>query len=155
MTFSRSFHSFNYFVQSSLEAWISFTILAELRSRRRVVSLAVSLNLGEFLFAQHKYYDWLSVELKLEGFIFLEKTSITFNELVKFLEHVVAGQTANYEIQSVFNVFDHNQIGHVPVSELTEALESFYGSTLSADVLQEILLLADLDKDGNVNKEGR
>lgn len=67
----------------------------------------------------------------------------------------MAGQTANYEIQSVFNVFDHNQIGHVPVSELTKALESFYGSTLSADVLQEILSLADLDKDGNVNKEGR
>ncbi|XP_068696773.1 uncharacterized protein [Montipora foliosa] len=82
-----------------------------------------------------------------------EKPTITFNELIKILEHVVAGQTAKIEIQCVYNVFDQERKGHVPVNELIEALERLYEKKLAAEELQEILFLADLDKDGSVKEE--
>lgn len=84
-----------------------------------------------------------------------EKPKITFNELIKFLEHVVADQTAKIEIQHVYNVFDRDQEGHVPINELIVALERLHGKKLAVEELQEILYLADLDKDGSIKEEGR
>ncbi|KAK2551225.1 Calmodulin [Acropora cervicornis] len=82
-----------------------------------------------------------------------EKPKITFNELIKFLEHVVADQTAKIEIQYVYNVFDRDQEGHVPINELIVALERLYEKKLAVEELQEILYLADLDKDGSIKEE--
>ena len=67
----------------------------------------------------------------------------------------MAGQTARIEIQCVYNVFDQERKGHVPVNELIEALERLYEKKLAAEELQEILFLADLDKDGSVKEEGQ
>lgn len=82
-----------------------------------------------------------------------EKPKITFNELIKFLEHVVADQTAKIELQYVYNVFDRDQEGHVPINELIVALEKLYEKKLAVEELQEILYLADLDKDGSIKEE--
>ena len=75
--------------------------------------------------------------------------------MIKFLEHVVAEQTAKAEIQCAYNVFDTEQKGHVPVGELDEALERMYGKKLAPEELQRVLCLADLDEDGDIKEEGR
>lgn len=82
-----------------------------------------------------------------------DKQKITFNELIKFLEHIVAEQTTKYEVRCVYNVFDQDQIGHVPVDELHEALERLYGQKLTEDEIVGILSVADIDKDGFVGEE--
>lgn len=68
---------------------------------------------------------------------------------------MLADQTAKIEIQYVYNVFDRDQDGHVPINELIVALERLYGKKLAVEELQEILSLADLDKDGSIKEEGR
>ena len=87
--------------------------------------------------------------------IVLDKAKFTFNELIKFLEHVVAEQAAKIEVQCAYNVFDTEQKGHVRVSELDEALERMYGKKLSSEELQGLLSVADLDDDGIIKEEGR
>ena len=54
----------------------------------------------------------------------------------------------------MYNVFDQDQIGHVPVDELHEALERLYGQKLTEDEIVGILSVADIDKDGYVGEEG-
>ena len=84
----------------------------------------------------------------------LDKAKFTFNELIKFLEHVVAEQAGKIEVQCAYNVFDTEQRGHVRVSDLDEALERMYKKKLAPEELQELLSLADLDNDGIIKEEG-
>ena len=86
--------------------------------------------------------------------ILLDKQKITFNELIKFLEHIVAEQTSKSEVRCVYNVFDPERKGQVPVIELFEALERMYGHNITVDEIETILSMGDRDKDGCLNEEG-
>lgn len=82
-----------------------------------------------------------------------DKQKITFNELIKFLEHIVAEQTSKSEVRCVYNVFDPEKKGQVPVIELFEALERMYGHNITVDEIETILSMGDRDKDGCLNEE--
>ena len=101
--------------------------------------------IGKFIIDKHP----------LNTMLFLDKQKITFNDLIKFLEHIIAEQGAKAEVQCVYHVFDQEQKGHVPVNELNEALERMYGKKLPSDELQGILSLADRDMDGCADEEGK
>ena len=86
--------------------------------------------------------------------ILLDKQKITFNELIRFLEHIVAEQTSKSEVRCVYNVFDPEKKGQVPIIELYEALERMYGHNITVDEIETILSMGDGDKDGCLNEEG-
>ena len=51
-------------------------------------------------------------------------------------------------------MFDPDQIGHVSVTAIQEALHVWYGDRISKEEVQEISAFADLDNNGFVKEEG-
>ncbi|XP_078373520.1 uncharacterized protein LOC144657100 isoform X1 [Oculina patagonica] len=92
-------------------------------------------------------WDYLN-ELELA-----DKPTITFSEVIKFLEEIVADQQEKTEVTCVYNVFDPEQKGHVPVSEIQEALHIWYGKKITEEEVQEIVDFADHDNNGFVKDE--
>ena len=86
--------------------------------------------------------------------LFSDKPTITFSEIIKFLEEIVADQTAKTEVTCVYNVFDKEQKGHVSVGEINEALHRLYGKKITEDEVQGILSFADQDNNGCVKEQG-
>jgi len=86
--------------------------------------------------------------------VFLDKQTVTFGEVIKFLEEIVAEQNEKTEVTCVYNVFDPDQIGHVSVVEIQEALHVWYGDKISEEEVQEISAFADLDNNGFVKEQG-
>lgn len=86
--------------------------------------------------------------------VLLDKQTVTFREVIKFLEEIVADQHEKTEVTCVYNVFDPDQKGHVPVSEIQEALHIWYGNRISEEEVQEILAFADQDNNGFVKEQG-
>lgn len=84
----------------------------------------------------------------------LDKPTITFSEVIKFLEEIVADQQEKTEVTCVYNVFDPEQKGHVPVSEIQDALHIWYGKKITEEEVQEIMAFADHDNNGFVKDEG-
>ena len=74
--------------------------------------------------------------------------------MIKFLEEVVAEQKEKTEITSVYNVFDPEQKGHVPVSEINDALRIMYAQKITEEELQGILAFADQDESGFAKEQG-
>ena len=66
----------------------------------------------------------------------------------------MAEQTSKSEVRCVYNVFDPEKKGQVPVIELFEALERMYGHNITVDEIETILSMGDRDKDGCLNEEG-
>lgn len=79
---------------------------------------------------------------------------MTFSEVIKFLEAIVADQHEKAEVACVYNVFDPDQKGHVSVNEIKVALHVWYGNRISEEEVQEILAFADLDNNGFVKEQG-
>lgn len=63
-------------------------------------------------------------------------------------------QTSKSEVRCVYNVFDPEKKGRVPVIELYEALERMYGHNITVDEIETILSMGGRDKDGCLNEEG-
>lgn len=66
----------------------------------------------------------------------------------------MAEQTSKSEVRCVYNVFDPEQKGRVPVIELYEALERSYGHNITVDEIETIISVGDRDKDGDLKEEG-
>jgi len=92
-------------------------------------------------------WDYLN-ELELA-----DKQTVTFGEVIKFLEEIVAEQHEKTEVTCVYNVFDPDQTGHVSVIEIQEALHVWYGDRISEEEVQEISAFADLDNNGFVKEQ--
>lgn len=92
-------------------------------------------------------WDYLN-ELELA-----DKQTVTFSEVIKLLEEIVADQHEKTEVTCVYNVFDPDQIGHVSVTAIQEALHVWYGDRISKEEVQEISAFADLDNNGFVKEE--
>ena len=66
----------------------------------------------------------------------------------------MADQQEKTEVTCVYNVFDPEQKGQVPVSEIQEALHIWYGKKIAEEEVQEILAFADQDNNGLVKEQG-
>lgn len=66
----------------------------------------------------------------------------------------MAEQTSKSEVRCVYNVFDPEKKGRVPVIELYEALERMYGHNITVDEIERILSVVDRDKDGCLKEDG-
>ena len=86
--------------------------------------------------------------------VLLDKQTITFGEVIKLLEVIVAEQHEKTEVTCVYNVFDPDQTGQVSVTEIQEALHVWYGNRISKEEVQEISAFADLDNNGFVKEQG-
>ena len=86
--------------------------------------------------------------------VLLDKHTVTFGEVIKLLEEIVAEQHEKTEVTCVYNVFDPEQTGQVSVTEIQEALHIWYGDRISKEEVQEISAFADLDNNGFVKEQG-
>lgn len=92
--------------------------------------------------------------IQIHIYVLLDKETVTFSEVIKFLEAIVAEQHDKTEVACVYNVFDPDQTGHVSVIEIKEALRVWYGNRISEEEVQKILAFADLDNNGFVKEQG-
>jgi len=80
--------------------------------------------------------------------------SINFDGFVSLVARKLRDKDPEEEIRSAFKVFDINKTGFISASTLREVMTTL-GEKLTEEEVEEMIIDADTDHDGQINYEGK
>lgn len=80
--------------------------------------------------------------------------NVDFQEFLKMMTHHIDEITYEEELKQVFRAFDHNNNGFISIEELSQAMKTM-GEQLTDEDINEMMSMADSDKDGKISFEGK